>query len=407
MASIGKAVRSALLLAALLLLSTVSAVAQTTDPIFRSWRWTEDVTLPRALALGGAVVGLADDASAAAFNPAGLATIPRSGELQLGVRFRTRENFDGYRLDQLTKFASPAAFVVRLGSRVGLSYHFVTHRAGTETFFDSRGETGSLRTAINGPGLGLGVRVSPFVSVGGSLNIVRLYIDHGEYTRAGAPGSPGLKARLSSLGDTLTTGTVGALVKAREVSGGLAVRIGREWRGLRFAFDPATGLVIDEGSEFGIRSPTAFSLGLAWQPGNLGRASTFLLTSQFDYVRLGSVETTSARGIPFPGSDYHIPDALEGRLGAEATFPFIATWAARGRPWRPNRVQLRAGWHLQGSGSFAYEGADAAQKLLFPEGRSRNVWSAGASIGATTIWRVSGKAVPRHPLPVIAVPGAR
>jgi hypothetical protein len=375
--------------------SSRAASAQTTDPVFRSWRWTEEVTTPRALALGGAVVGLADDAAAAVFNPAGLPTIPRAGELQLGVRFRTSESSDGYRLDHLTKFASPATLVVRLGSRVGLSYHFVTHRAASEIFFAGSGEDGTLRTAINGPGLGLGVRVSPFVSIGGSLNLVRLYVDHGEFRRNGAPGSPALQVRLASMGETLTTGTLGALVKARELSGGVAVRFGREWQGLRFAFDPTTRTVVDEGSQFGVRSPSTLSLGLAWQPSTVTRAGSFVLTSQFDYVRLGAVKPTSVAGVPFPASDYRVPDGKELRLGAEVSLPFLATWAARGRPLRPNRVQLRAGYHLQAAGSFVYQGGDAGQQALFPETDSRHVASFGLSLGATTIWRVSGTAAYR------------
>ncbi|PYQ14857.1 MAG: hypothetical protein DMF80_11360 [Acidobacteria bacterium] len=367
-----------------------AASAQTTDPIFRSWRWTEEVTAPRALALGGAIVGLADDGSAAAFNPAGIATVPRAGEIQFAWRFGSQTTLaSGDRLTSLGKAASPSSLVLRLGTHVGISYHFLTLRSASRIDFDDGREAGSLRTSVSGPGAGLGVRVSPFVTVGLSLNAVRFYIDEGEYTRGTPTGPPDLRVRFNSNGDTRVTGTLGALARLRELSFGTAFRLGRRWSGLRTATSPSSGLVIDEGTRFGVRSPDVFSAGVAWQPEKVRRAGTFLLSGQVDYLRLGQIEPAAVPGLPFPASDYRAGDSLELRVGGEMTFPFLTTWAARGSPWRPNRLQLRAGWHRQASGSLVYEGTDPGQRSLFPQSDSRQLVSAGVSVGATTIWRVS------------------
>lgn len=382
-------VRSSLLVLAALACHPAPASGQTTDPLFRSWRWTEEVTAPRALGLGGAVVGLADDGTAAVFNPASLAVVPRAGELQLSLRLPGHGTLHGGdRLDTQAKAGSPASFVLRLGSRVGIGYHFVTLRSSTRTTLDDGREAGFLKTSVNGPGVGLGVRLSPYVNLGLSLSAVRFYVNEGEYTRTAETG-PDLRVRLNSNGDTRVTGTLGMLVKAREVSYGLAVRVGRRWGGRRDASNPATGRVVDDGTVFGVVTPTVISGGIAWQP-DVRRAGTFLLTGQVDRVLLGRIQPTSVPGLVFPGRDYRVADAWEVHAGGEVTIPFLTTWAARGGPWRPNRVQFRAGWHRQGAGSIAYEGTDPVERGLFPEGSYRRLWSMGASIGGTTILRLSG-----------------
>jgi len=347
--------------------------------------------MPRALGLGGAVVALADDGAAAIFNPAGLATVPRAGELQFGYRFPSRATLaSGDRLYNRPKPASPGTFVLRLGARVGISYHFVTLRSANRIDFDDGRSAGSLQTSVNGPGVGIGVRASPFVNLGLSLNAVRLYVNSGGYDRTTGTGAPDLRVRFNSAGDTRVTGTLGALIKTREVSYGAAFRLGRRWRGLRSASNPATGMLIDEGTQFGVESPSVLSAGAAWQPEKVRRAGTFVVTGQIDRVLLGKTQPTAAPGLPFPASDYKFADAWELRAGAETTIPFITTWASRGRPWRPNRVQFRLGWHRQGAGSLVYRGPDSVEQGFFPDGGYRHLWSVGASIGGTTIWRVSG-----------------
>ncbi|HYU43329.1 MAG TPA: hypothetical protein VEQ84_14370 [Vicinamibacteria bacterium] len=362
--------------------------AQTIDPIFRSWRWTEDVTAARAFGLAGAVTGLADDGAAAAFNPAGLATIPRAGELQLGLKTANDATLpNGDRIHNLTKGTTPASLALRIGSRVGLSYHFVDLRSASRIDFDDGRERGSLKTSVNGPGIGLGVRVSPFVNIGLSVTAYRFYINEGDYTRV-TGGRLDTVVRFNSNGDTRVAGAVGALVKARELSYGLAFRLGRRWRGRRTAIDPSTSRVLDEGTTFGVRSPSVLSSGIAWQP-ELRRAQSFLLSAQLDRVFLGKIEPSPASGLPFAASDYRMKSGFEWRAGGELTIPVLGRWASHGAG-RPNRLQFRAGFLHQPAGSFVYEGADPVQQGLFPAAGARNLVSIGTSIGGVTMWRLSG-----------------
>src|SRR5262249_12524963 len=85
----------------ILLALGTTAMGQTNDHLFRSWRWDEDVTAPRAAGMGGAFVAVADDSSAAFLTPAGLTPLPkndlagglmarRSGTSSLGDTLRAR-----------------------------------------------------------------------------------------------------------------------------------------------------------------------------------------------------------------------------------------------------------------------------------------------------------------------------
>lgn len=393
---IGRLVRRAVsghppLLSAILVACSIGgpAVAQTTDPIFRSWRWTEEVTTPRALGLGGAIAGLADDGAAAAFNPAGLATIPAAGELQIGVRLRSEASpANGDRVRELAKVTSPATFVLRVGPRVALSYHFVQLRSASRIAFQEGRESGTLNTTINGPGIGLGVRVLPFLNLGLSLDALRFYINDGGYLRGTDAGRTDLAVRLNSNGDTRVTGTVGALITTRELSYGFVFRLGARWRGLRTASDPSTRQVIDEGSVFDVGSPSVCSGGISWRP-ELRRAQTFLLTAQVDRLLLGSIRPTAAPGLDFPASDYQMKSAFDWRVGAETTLPLPAGWVSH-IPGSPNRIQLRAGWHRAAAGALVYTGSDPVEIGVFPRADARNLWSLGMSFGGATIWRLSG-----------------
>src|SRR5262245_34512336 len=69
---VGRAVPTALLCVIL----APSAPAQTPDPLFAGWSFAPQTVGSRPAGLGGAFVGLADDAKAAFVNPAGLTLVP-------------------------------------------------------------------------------------------------------------------------------------------------------------------------------------------------------------------------------------------------------------------------------------------------------------------------------------------
>jgi hypothetical protein len=355
------------------------AAAQTADPLFRSWRWTEEITAPRALALGGAVTGLADDGAAALYNPAGLSTIPRIGEAHLGFRFGSHETFPPQgEISHNAKFSSPSYLVLRPAPWLGLSYHFATLRAKSRTLITDGSSSGALTTTINGPGVGVGIRVSPSVSVGVSVQATQLYIDEGRYeSGAGNGGLPELRVRFIDTGDTRLLGTLGVLVRTRELSYGLAVRAGGSWGALRSAINPRTRTVIDEETHIGVGAPWVLSAGVAWRP-ELQRAKTLLLSTQVDRVFLGGIEAREAVASAFSSGDYGMPNAFEYRAGAELTIPYDRY-----------RFQVRAGWHRQAAGMLVYDGTDPLERTRFPAATPRHFWSLGASAGLSTMIRGS------------------
>jgi hypothetical protein len=278
--------------------------------------------------------------------------------------------------------------VVRVSPRIALSYHFVERRTGQRLDFEQGPESGRLRTAVNGPGLGIGVRATSFVKLGLSLDALRFYINSGGYQRTTDAGSSDLTVRFLSNGETRVAATLGALVDARELTFGLAYRMGSRWGALRMATDPSSERVLDDGSSFSVRSPSVLSGGLSWRP-ELRRAQTLLLTAQVDRVWLGSLRPTAAPGLAASADDYRMDDAFEWRVGSEMTLPFPGRWL-RHNPGSPNRIQLRAGWHHAAAGVLVYSGSDPQQTSLFPRVSARNLWSVGLSVGSTTIWRLSG-----------------
>src|SRR5437867_11455448 len=64
---------------ALFLSSGRSGYGQTNDHFYRSWRWSTTPATTRAVGLAGAYAALADDSGTAFLNPAGVATLGKSG----------------------------------------------------------------------------------------------------------------------------------------------------------------------------------------------------------------------------------------------------------------------------------------------------------------------------------------
>jgi hypothetical protein len=71
----------------------------------------------------------------------------------------------------------------------------------------------------------------------------------------------------------------------------------------------------------------------------------------------------------FQRGDYALGDALEPRLGAEASFPL-----------RGLSLQARAGLHSQAPGALAYRGLNTAEAAAFPGDDRRLLVSVGSSV---------------------------
>jgi hypothetical protein len=89
-----------------------------------------------------------------------------------------------------------------------------------------------------------------------------------------------------------------------------------------------------------------------------------------DYVRYSEIRSTLLirRGV-YQREDYELGDALEPRLGVEASFPLGGL-----------SLQARAGVHGQATGALAYRSGDAAEAAAFAGGERDWQVAAGASV---------------------------
>jgi hypothetical protein len=359
-----------------------AAEAQTTDLIFQSWRYAEEPAPPRNFALAGAVAGLADDAGCVEVNPGGLATIPRPAEIVLGWQLKSRGTLPtGDRVETSVKATSPMIAVARPLPRFALSVQFVALRSETKVESPDAGlqpRQRQLAASINGPGLGVGYRVNPYVTAGVTINALQLHFDDVRYTTA----SP-LAVRLMSRGKTRVAGVVGVLYRPpvwfgrHQMSFGGALRWPQKWDGNRTANDPVSGRIVDDASLFTVREPAMLSAGVAWQP-QLRRGAGLLTTVQLDRLWYSQIRPSAVPGIPLPASDFGVPGRYCFRLGEEATISISRA-----------RFQLRGGWRHGPAGTIVYSGPDPEARTFFPQTETRDAFTVGVSVGWTTIWQVS------------------
>ncbi len=126
---------------------------------------------------------------------------------------------------------------------------------------------------------------------------------------------------------------------------------GASWKADRTAANPQRGSVLDEGSEYEVRAPGVVSAGASTRLGD-----RIVVSGQLDDVRYSEIGSTLLiRRGAFQREDYVLRDALEPRLGAEASFPL-----------RGVSFQAPTGLHSQAPGALAYRGLDTAEAAAFP-----------------------------------------
>ena len=341
--------RFAVLFAATMLLLPAFASAQTSDILWRSWQALDDVTEARAAGLGGAVVALADDASTARYNPAGLTRLPKH-ELAVGLAYRGKgDRPNGDSLKSRTMLGT-AAGALTLSPRWAIggyfaqsSYQHIALQGGGHLDMDS----------LDG-GVAVSWHPAERVHLGVRATMRHLRVS-GDATNTG-----------------LTVGTAGA---SDEVGGdagllfeitpdlhfGAAFRQGVRWSDITRTAVDDQGSTVDPGSVYQLALPTITSAGLAWHP-----TPRWALAAQLDYVALGSVHDTLGAANP---NDYELEDAIEPRVGVEYSHPAAnVTW------------QVRAGLHYRAARAFRYTGTDSSTATTWPGDDSALLASGGCSL---------------------------
>ncbi|HJS57581.1 MAG TPA: hypothetical protein VKA01_05700 [Vicinamibacteria bacterium] len=312
------------------LLSCVLAspsAAQTPDASFAGYSFAPPSVGSRPAGLGGAFVGLADDAKAAAVNPAGLTLIPLT-ELSVSSGERWAAVSAGRRLFRL---------------------------AGYATHVDSK--TASLDSSVLEGGLATGVRPFRRASLGIGVAWSRLSLEATSRPAGAPPSSEDTQVRFTAgvLLDLLDT----TRRKLPALRLGLAYQRGFDWSlSLPPSPSPAPAPV-------DVRRPSLLAAGLALRP-----SDRWTLLVQGDLIRYREVIETLGRNSGTPAVDWSLPDVVEPRVGMEFTAPL---WCGCGV------VRLRSGLHYRSSGSLRYVGTDPALARAF----DHDPWETVASLGGS------------------------
>jgi hypothetical protein len=361
------------LVAALTLLVATPVWAQTNDRFFRSWRWADDETDPRAAGLAGAMTAAGDEAGAVRDNPAGLASLDKA-EVVGGLLSRTSGTTPvGDSLDARTDLAFVAA-AARVGHRVVLAAYLSESQAGRVTlsgarFADGLADTGSLEAVVSDFGAGFAFRITPRLHLGGRLSARHLSLD-GAYTQEPEAGPTVLRVETSGSA-TKPTGSLGLVVDATSrLRFGLVSTSGTSWELQRQATSPELGVVLDPGSSFTVRAPRTDSFGVSVRP-----SLKVMFSAQIDRVAYHEIQrvVVIARGA-HARDEYVLDDAWEPRLGVEASFPL-----------RSASLQLRAGVRWRGPNALSYVGSDPAEAQAFVGAERKAEGAIGASL-VTARW---------------------
>jgi hypothetical protein len=357
--------------------------AQTNDHVFRSWRWEEEVAAARPAGLAGAFVAVANDASAAALNPAGLLALPRDGREIAASALRRGSGTAGPGDSFLSRTGlGYGGAAIRLGDSWAIGASYAEPRAlrlEISPFLLPSGarDHGFIEAELHNFGVSAAFLATPRLRLGAGLTASRLTLD--------ANGGRSVDRVFHEVvneasEETRLRPSVGLLYDAgSKVRLGLLARPGAGWTLNRNSFNPAASIVLDPGSRHRVRAPDVFSAGATVRV-----FRRLLLTGQADLVRYSQIRNDMGvmRGAVL-GEDYVLDDALEARAGAEWTIPVGSLDLA-----------LRGGLYSQAPGSIVYVGPDRDEATAFSGSERRLIGAAGATVmtrqgvglDAATVW---------------------
>ena len=367
----------------LLLMTSRLAGAQTNDPVYRSWRWEEEVAAARAAGLAGAFVAVANDASAAALNPAGLIALPRNGREISANALRQGSGTAGVGDSLLSRTdLGLGSAAVRLGESWAVGAYYEeprSFRLEIAPFALPSGtrEHGFIEARLRDFGVAAAFMPTPRLRLGAGLAASRLVLD----SNGGVSFNRVFSEVINQASqDTRLRPSVGATYDVGSaVRLGVVARPGATWTVTRESFNPAAGIVLDAGSAHRVRAPDLYSAGAAVRV-----LPRLLLTGQLDLVRYSQIRDALEimRGSVL-GKDYVLDDALEARGGVEWTIPAGSF-----------DVALRGGVYSEAPGSITYVGPNPDEAAAFRGSERRLLGAAGATVtmrhviavDAATVW---------------------
>lgn len=394
---------------------------QTNEELFREYQFNFSLPGARTNAMGGAFIGLADDASASFANPAGLAFL-RETSLQMEFRSRFLHRLAGalsgpthFAYEQEERQFQNLSFLsvnTRFREWYLALFHYRFMDESQERQFVSRTLSGNLETIsvldvqlrLQGAsqGIGLARRHREF-KFGLSVAYARLEAGTA-FTREQVQIRPEFGERFSHShldeADRRLAWTAGMLHAWKEwLSWGAVVRIHPTFHMRGHVEDVENGQTVRI-AEFDIPFvvPDVYGFGTRWRPHN-----QLSLLLDWQYLTYSEIVAEGIVIVESPETDraeyYTMKDIQEIHLGGEWLIPHAAHVYA-----------LRAGFYRNPPHVVQYIGADPVQAALFSRERSRgenhltfgggwafqnrinldfsaNLWSAGREFSLSLIWR--------------------
>lgn len=360
----------------------------------------------RALGMGGAFIGVADDATAVATNPAGLVILQRpelSGEVKFS-RFRNRvKAFTNTPAEGQAGIVHDRDFDNSVTTPSFFSLVFPTERLVTAVFvrepvnFESRFHTESVTlssgtqlfpvesslqvTALNvGAGIGLNLskdyRLLP--DIGGSIEFsngvvhsnLRRFSGTSVVSAASVDGSDiGIGFNVGALWRPAKKFSLGAVFRRgprynmtqTTQPGGVAIPFGSGFLPL---FSP------DQVSDFSLKVPDVYGVGAAFRPSDRLTISGDVIQIRYSQLLDGfRFAFPDAGDAPLRRKDFTLDDAVEFHVGVEYIM-FVGTIP----------VAARAGFYTDPDHRIRYTGLDRGERLLFPGGRDQYHATGGLGI---------------------------
>ncbi len=347
--------------------------AQTTDPMFRSWKWDEEPQSARAAALGGAVVAFASDAGSAVLHPASLSLVSET-DVRFSLRYAASTSIG---LDRtMARWTLAQGAVVRpIGLSSGLGVYYRSPRSvgldiDDAALPDGSSDRGRLAVDVRETGVAFGTALTPTLRVGIRLGAARL--DVGGLVTSRSAG--GAEVDVSSNGDDWepSAGLSVLFTPDHRFQAGLTYDTELRWEAERTG--PSGTL------DYDLVSPPRLAAGVLFQP-----STVVGLTGQVDWLGWSRVRKALVSPATRPdASEFALDDAVEGRFGLELRGEY-----GESPLW--NRAVVRFGLHFRSRGLLEYVGADPVEQARFPGEPRRIEWSLGLAYGPVEVSRVRRK----------------
>ena len=359
----------------------------------------------RALGMGGAFIGLADDATAAVTNPAGLVILQRpelSAEVKF-TRFRNQINdFSNNTFEAPTatvhgrafddSVTTPSFFSLVFPSERLVAAVYVRELVNFESQFQTEGPFIPVpgfqlfrlfpvqsRIEVTGLDIGAGVGINlskqhPLLpdigaSIEFSYGVIHSKLQRFDFTSFEPADFSPTNVRSTNLVDGSDIGVgfnIGALWRPlKELSVGAVYRRGPRYN-MRETLEngPTLGPGTRNFTDFSLKVPDVYGVGAAIRP--IDR-----LTISADVVRIRYSQMLQGLNLlvtvnPPRVADYKLDDATEFHVGAEYIM-FLGTIP----------IAARAGFYTNPDHRIRYTGPDVGQRLFFPGGRDQYHGTAG------------------------------